>query len=89
MNRTFDNEFDAIMHAQPQLQYVILVLSGQEYAYAYDALTDTLYTAEFPGVPVHRLYTSCGHVLHHDDLRMLVKSKLGILSHCELEASFS
>ena len=89
MNHTFDHEFDAIMHARPHLQYCILVLAGEEYAYAYDAATDTVYTAEFPDTPVHRLYTKCGHVMHHDDLRMLVKCKLGILSHCELEAAFS
>jgi hypothetical protein len=89
MNRTWDQEFDAILHAHAHLQYCILVLAGEEYAYAYDAITDTVQTAEFPDVPVHRLYTRCGHVLHHADICMLVKAKLGILSHCELAASFS
>jgi hypothetical protein len=89
MTNDFSDQFDAIIHAQPQLQYVILVLSGQEYAYAYNALTDEVYTAEFPGIPVHKLYTACGHVLDHHHIRMLVKQKLCIPSHCELEASFS
>jgi fructose 1,6-bisphosphatase len=89
MNEQYNNEFDAIIHAQPQLQYTILVLAGQEYAYAYNALTDQVHTAEFPDTPIHKLYTACGHVLHHDDIRTMVKAKLGILSHCELTASFS
>jgi len=82
-------EFDLVIHAHPQLQYTILVLAGQEYAYAYNALTDEVYTAEFPGIPVHKLYTACGHVLDHHHIRMLVKQQLCIPSHCELEASFS
>ena len=89
VNEQYNNEFDAVIHARPQLQYTILVLAGEEYAYAYNPLTDEVCTAEFPDVPIHKLYMACGHVLHHDDIRMLVKAKLGILSHCELQASFS
>ena len=89
MKTQYHSEFDAIIHARPQLQYCILVLAGEEYAYAYDALTDTVRTAEFPDIPMHKLYTACGHVLHHDDIRIMVKAKLGIVSHGELECSFS
>jgi len=89
VNEQYNNEFDAIIHAHPQLQYTILVLAGEEYAYAYDALTDTVRTAEFPDVPIHRLHTRCGHVLHHADICILVKAKLGIMPHCKLTASFS
>ena len=89
MNRTWDQEFDAIMHAHAHLQYCILVLAGEEYAYAYDAIADTVYTAEFPDVPVHQLHMRNGYTLHHADIRTLVKAQLGILSHCELAASFS
>jgi len=88
MNETYNSEFDLVIHANPQLQYTILVLAGQEYAYAYNALTDEVYTAEFPGTPVYKLYLQCGHVLDHHHIRMLVKQKLHIPSHCELEASF-
>ena len=89
MKRTLDNEFDAIIHAKPHLQYVICIFAGEEYAYAYDAVTDTVYTAEFPGIAIHKLYTRCGMILNHACIRTIVKAKLHASSHCELAASFT
>lgn len=83
-----NTEFDLVINARPQLQYTLLVIAGEEYAYAYNPLTDEVYTAEFPGIPVYKLYSRCGHVLDHNTIRTIVKGKLGIPSHCELEASF-
>lgn len=88
MMNEYSNEFDLVIHSKPQLQYTILLVAGEEYAYAYNPLTDEVYTAEFPGIPVYKLYSRCGHVLNHHHIRMLVKQKLRIPSHCELEASF-
>ena len=89
MKTQYHSEFDAIIHARPQLQYVILLFAGEEYAYAYNALTDQVYTAEFPDVPIHKLYTRCGMILNHACIRTIVKAKLGIASHDALQASFS
>lgn len=88
MMNNYEDVFDVVIYSNPSLMYTILVLAGEEYAYAYNPLTDELYTAEFPGIPVYKLYTRCGHVLDHNTVRAMVKHKLGVTSHCELEASF-
>lgn len=87
-NTDYSDVFDVVIHSDPRLMYTLLLIAGEEYAYAYNPLTDEVYTAEFPGIPVYKLYTRCGRVLDHDTIRTIVKDKLGVVSHCELEASF-
>lgn len=63
-------------HIRQRCQSVTLQLSTGTYDYLYDPLLDTVYTALFPGVPVQKFALNCGHAVHPEDLKVIIKNKL-------------
>ncbi|NBW57257.1 hypothetical protein EBR43_05640 [bacterium] len=51
-------------------------MGGEQYDYAYEPQTRTVYTQMFDQVPVQCVHLRCGTVIKHDDLRMLIENKL-------------
>jgi len=51
-------------------------MGGEQYDYAYEPQTCTVYTQMFNQVPVHSVHLRCGTILKHDDLRQLIQNKL-------------
>ena len=68
------------------LQPVTLHMAGGEYHYLYDAQTDQVYTALFPGIAVEQFHLPCGTAVPPEALRMVVKDKLRLQS--EYSTSF-
>jgi len=59
-------------------KHIRLNLAGKDYRYVYNPLKGEVYTEEFPGIPIERVFIACGHYLTHDQLRGVIEEKLGI-----------
>jgi len=69
-------------------KYCSLNLGGDRFDYCYDATNGEVSTQLFPGIPIHRATLACGMHVTHDDIRTIIKYKLGIASNLSQEGVF-
>lgn len=69
-------------------KYCSLNLSDARYDYCYDSATDEVSTQLFPGIPIHKVILNCGYYLTHDQVKKIIKYKLGITSNLQQEGVF-
>lgn len=58
---------------------ILLNLAGGEYFYIFDTVNKTVYTQEFPGIPVERVHLTCKHSLNHDQLAKIIETKIKVV----------
>lgn len=66
-----------MMHSS-SLKYCSLNIAGDTYHYALDTDTDTVYTQDFPGIPIQKFHTACGQLVTPSMIALLMRDKLAL-----------
>jgi len=69
-------------------KYCSLNLGGDRLDYCYDATCGEVSTQLLPGIPIHKVNLGCDMYVTHDDIRTIIKYKLGIASNLQSEKLF-
>lgn len=64
-------------------------MDGDRFDYCYDPTRGEVSTQLFPGIPIHQVTLRCGMHVTHDDIKTIIKHKLGIASNLQFEKLFS
>jgi len=76
------SNMDGMMHSS-SLKYCSLNIAGDTYHYALDTDTDTVYTQDFPGIPIQKFHTACGHLSDskHDSTAHKGQASTAVIQH--------
>ena len=66
--------------SESTFKYCSLHLGGDRLDYCYDDTSGEVSTQLFPGIPIHKVTLGCGMYVTHDDIKIIIEHKLGILA---------